>query len=354
MLTVLMGAAVAVRRVVPVPALFLTLLASALADPLDVVEPAMAAILLTAYTVGAVSERGTAVAVAAGGSALLVAVHFLVQGTTWPDAQSGPPPFIAATLAGGAVGQAAVTRRQLVAALEERARRAELALEEEARRRVVEERMHIAREVHDLVAHHISVVNVQAGVAAHLLRHRPDAAEEALAHVRAAGRTVLNELGAVLDVLRGSGDARAPLEPLPGLADLDPLLESFARTGLKVDRTVSGLAVPLPPAVDLCAYRTIQESLTNARKYGRGHVRMTMAYTAGELTIDVRNQRAGTAGADPGTGHGLIGMRERVASVGGVLSAGPARGGEFAVVARLPLTGSQLTERNQDDPRVAR
>ncbi len=354
-LAALLGVSVAIRRPLPLPALLLALAVTTLADPLNIMEPTMTAVVLTAYTVGAVSERRTAVTVAIAGAILLVAGYSIIESVFALESQSGPMPFIAAALAGIAVGQATTTRRQLVVALEERARRAELALEEEARRRVVEERMHIAREVHDLVAHHISVVNVQAGVAAHLLRGQPDAAEEALVEVRRASRTVLNELSAVLDVLRGSGDAQAPLEPLPGLADLDRLFDSFAGTGLRVDRTVSGVPHTLPPAVDLCAYRTFQESLTNARKYGRGLVRVAMTFTDEELIIDVRNECAEAGGGDDtGSGHGLIGMRERVASVGGVLSVGPTRTGEFAVRARLPLAGSHVTDRSHDDPSIAR
>ncbi|PZG53347.1 two-component sensor histidine kinase [Spongiactinospora gelatinilytica] len=354
-LAALLGLAVAVRRPAPIPALLLALLSTAGADPLGVMEPALAAILLTAYTVGTVSERATAAAVAIGCAVLLCAGFAVAERLLALDSQGGPVPSVIGVLAGIAVGQATATRRQLLVALKERALRAELALEEEARRRVAEERMHIAREVHDLVAHHISVVNVQAGVAAHLLRERPEAAGEALGHVRTAARTVLDELGAVLDVLRGSGDPRAPLEPLPGLADLDRLIDSFGGAGLRVDRTVSGAPRSCPPAVDLCAYRILQESLTNARKYGRGRAKVTMSYTDQELTINVRNECADARERDvPGTGHGLIGMRERIASVGGTLVAGPAPAGEFAVLARLPLDGSHLTDGNRDDPSVAR
>jgi signal transduction histidine kinase len=204
---------------------------------------------------------------------------------------------------------------------------------------VIEERLHIARDVHDLVAHHVAVVNVQAGVATHLLRDQPDVAAAALDHVRTASGAILDELGTLLGVLRGSGDPAPPTEPTPGLADLQRLLDSIAVAGLEVDREVVGSPRPLPSAVDVSAYRIVQEALTNARRHGTGRATLTLGYETGRLRIEVRNGCAGDRPA--GAGHGLLGMRERVVAVGGRLAAGPAPGGEFVVSASMP-TGEEV------------
>ncbi|NUS13518.1 MAG: two-component sensor histidine kinase, partial [Streptomyces sp.] len=172
-----------------------------------------------------------------------------------------------------AFGDALRSRRAYAASAAERERREELAREEEARRRVAEERLRIARELHDVVAHQIALANVQAGVAAHVLDRRPDQARQALAHVREASRSALDELRATVGLLRLRGEPAAPMEPAPGLGLLDQLLEGFRREGLRV--TVECLAGddpppahgPLPVSVDLTAYRVIQESLTNVRKH---------------------------------------------------------------------------------------
>jgi signal transduction histidine kinase len=231
--------------------------------------------------------------------------------------------------------------RAYIAAVEERARRAENSREEEAHRRVIEERMRIARELHDVVAHHIAVVNVQAGVAAHLIHRDPTAAAHALSHVRAASRSVLSELSTLLGVLRAAGDTDAPTEPAPGLQRLDTLLESLRRSGLSVTASCHGDRRPLPAGIDLAGYRIVQEALTNVQKHGDGGAAVVeLGYDPHHLTIRIRNN-AGTGRPrrheGNGTGHGILGMRERVAALGGTFAAGPQASGGFAVYAKLPL-----------------
>jgi signal transduction histidine kinase len=247
-----------------------------------------------------------------------------------------------------AVGEAVRNRRAFVSAIEERARRAEHTREQEARRRVAEERMRIARELHDIVGHHIALINVQAGVASHVLDTQPEQARQALAHVREAGRSALAELSATVAVLRQGDESDAPHEPVPGLGRLPALLETFDRAGLRVSREDEGEPRHLPTTVDLTAYRVVQESLTNVRKHaGTSAARLRLAYRRDELHIEVEDDGPGPGAAVPvggradgsadGTGHGLIGMRERAASVGGSFRAGPGPEGGFRVSVDLPL-----------------
>ncbi len=248
---------------------------------------------------------------------------------------------------GATAGDAVRSRRAFVDAIRERAERAERTREEEARRRVAEERLRIARDLHDVVAHHIALVNVQAGVAAHVMDKRPDQAKEALAHVREASRSALNELRATVGLLRQSGDPEAPTEPAPGLAVLDQLLDTFRHAGLPVEvaRPDKGVSAPLPAAVDLAAYRIIQEALTNVQKHAGPHARaeVSVVRVGSSAEVTVIDNGGGTASAGDGReagggGHGLTGMRERVTALGGTLTTGPRYGGGFRVHAILPFT----------------
>ncbi|PXY19747.1 sensor histidine kinase [Prauserella muralis] len=241
----------------------------------------------------------------------------------------------------GAIGHAVRTRRQRLAEMEERARRAEHTREEEARRRVAEERLRIARELHDVVGHHIALINVQATVATHVLDDRPDEARKALDHVRHASRTVLDEISVLLGMLRQSGE-QAPTEPVPSLARLDSLVTSFTSAGMAVEHTPFERADELPTAVDLAAYRVVQESLTNAYKHANGaRATVELARQPSALRVEVRNDSPspppGNGSAPHGTGRGIAGMRERVGSVGGSLEAGPLPDGGFRVCAVLPV-----------------
>jgi signal transduction histidine kinase len=236
-------------------------------------------------------------------------------------------------------GTAVANRRAYVASIRDRAL-------EEARRRVDEERLRIARELHDVVAHTMATINVQAGAAAHVLPTQPGAAAEALQAIKAASKEGLRELRAILNVLRQADEAD-PTQPAPGTAQLETLVAGARRAGLDATLTVTGEPIPLPAAVDLAAYRIVQESLTNTiRHAGPASATVVLSYTDGELLVEVTDTGRGPAGpAAPGapgnggtgTGHGLAGMRERAASVGGTVRTGAASGGGYQVVARLPV-----------------
>ncbi|MFF4139965.1 sensor histidine kinase [Streptomyces sp. NPDC001698] len=237
-------------------------------------------------------------------------------------------------------GDAVRSRRAFVHAIRERAERAERTREEEARRRVAEERLRIARDLHDVVAHHIALVNVQAGVAAHVMDKRPDQAKEALGHVREASRSALDELRATVGLLRQSGDPEAPTEPAPGLDRLDELAGTFRSAGLHVEVARADHGTTLPAAVDLAAFRVIQEALTNVQKHAgtQAKAEVSVVRVGPHIEITVLDDGAGeAAGPQAGGGHGLLGMRERVTALAGALTTGPRYGGGFRVHAILPV-----------------
>ncbi|MGI8593401.1 MAG: sensor histidine kinase [Solirubrobacteraceae bacterium] len=223
--------------------------------------------------------------------------------------------------------------RALRAALMERTH------EQRERVAVGEERARIARELHDVVAHNVGVMVVQAQGARRMLDPDPERAREALVAIEDTGRAALEEVRRSLGVLRRQG-ADAPLTPQPGMDGLDLLVEQARRGGLTVELVTEGDARPLPTGVDLSAYRIVQEALTNTRKHaGRVHAQITVRYRADELELEIADHGEPTPGngAEQGSGHGLVGMRERVALYGGELRAGRARDGRFVVRASLPL-----------------
>jgi signal transduction histidine kinase len=234
----------------------------------------------------------------------------------------------------------AVRERQLLA--EALAARAEL-LEREQQARaseaVAEERARIARELHDLVAHNVSVMVVQAGAERHALAPEQTSTREVLASIEQAGRQALAEARRLLGMLRRADD-HEELEPQPSLDGVELLVEQVKRAGLCVTLQVEGERTALPAGVDLCAYRIVQESLTNALKHaGRAHAEVTLRYAPQALAVEVRDDGRGAAQLNgDGAGHGLIGMRERVALYGGELHVGHREGGGFEVLAQLPVT----------------
>jgi signal transduction histidine kinase len=239
------------------------------------------------------------------------------------------------------IGQAVRVRRAQKAMLEERARRAEENREHEARLRVQAERLRIARDLHDAVGHQVALISVQAGAMGYMLDTDLDKARESLAHIQRASEAALEELRLAVGLLRQPGDSE-PVEPAGGLGRLDELIGSFAATGLNVTCHMTGQARPLPEAVDLTAYRVIQESLTNTAKHAAGaSASVRLAFRPGVLALTVEDDGPGTPGknhiGNSPAGHGLIGMRERAAAVGGWVSAGPRGGGGFQVLAELPL-----------------
>jgi signal transduction histidine kinase len=295
-------------------------------------DTAVLVVMLGLYTLALRTDRRFAYAswaVVAG--ALLVATGFAPHDNSMVlDVLS----LLAWTALAAAIGDGVRTRRAYVAAVEERALRAEDALQEEARRQVAEERLRIARELHDVVAHHMAVVTVQAGVASHLLSSNPAAAAESLGHIKRAGRTVLEELSAIMSVLRDPDEA-VPAVPSPGLDQIDELMVSFKAAGLDVALTRQGQPQDVGAAVDLVAFRVLQEALTNAHKHGTGSAHAAISYSATSLLLCVTNPMRGTFAGKPG--HGLIGMRERAAAVGGQIAIASDRHGQFSVDAVLPL-----------------
>jgi len=238
------------------------------------------------------------------------------------------------------------------AGLAVRVRRGQKAMLEEKREhdawlRIHQERLRIARDLHDAVGHQVAVISVQAGAMGYLLDTDLDKARESLAHIQRASEAALEELRLAVGLLRQPGDSE-PTEPAGGLGRLDELIGSFAATGLNVTCNVTGEARPLPETVDLTAYRVIQESLTNTAKHAAGaSASVRLAFRPGVLALAVEDDGPGASGAgavgegrlagNSPAGHGLIGMRERAAAVGGWVSAGPRGGGGFQVLAELPL-----------------
>jgi signal transduction histidine kinase len=203
---------------------------------------------------------------------------------------------------------------------------------------VTEERARIARELHDLVAHNVSVMVVQAGAERHALAEDQESTREALTSIEQSGRQALAEARRLLGMLRTGGD-HDELAPQPSIDQIDFLVEQIERAGLPVKLEIEGEAVPLPAGVDLCAYRVVQEGLTNALKHaGPAQAEVLLRYTPLRLDVQVRDDgRGAPAPNGDGAGHGLIGMRERVALYGGELRTGPRDGGGFEISAQIPL-----------------
>ncbi|MEU9226563.1 histidine kinase [Streptomyces massasporeus] len=339
LLMTLGAAALVFRRRAPMAVLALTgtlsVIESVTGDPRTPV--AMSAVIAL-YTVASTTDRPTTWRVGLLTMTVLTGAAMAAGPLPW-YAQENLGIF-AWTGIGATAGDAVRSRRAFVQAIRERAERAERTREEEARRRVAEERLRIARDLHDVVAHHIALVNVQAGVAAHVMDKRPDQAKEALAHVREASRSALNELRATVGLLRQSGDPEAPTEPAPGLDRLDELTGTFRSAGLHVEVARADHGTTLPAAVDLAAYRIIQEALTNVQKHAgpQAKAEVSVVHVGPNVEITVLDDGSGeneTQGS--GGGHGLLGMRERVSALRGTLTTGPRYGGGFRVHAILPL-----------------
>jgi signal transduction histidine kinase len=287
------------------------------------------AILVAVYTVAAYSDRWVSLAglvAAAVGSA---AIQLTPASFQWPTPVTNTLVIGAAWLLGHFVG----VRRDHIARLE-RTAELERAREELARRAVIEERLRLARELHDVVAHAISVIAVQSGVGAHVADTQPEEAAKALAAIEATSRAALTELRQLLGVLRQEGEPQGSLAPVPGLADLDALLAEAAKAGLAVKLQVHGTPSPLPAGVDLSAYRIVQEALTNVVKHaGPARAQVVVGYRDQEVTVEVSDDGRGvTAPTDDGEariGHGLIGMRERWPPSAVTWRSAPVRAGAF-------------------------
>ncbi|MFC7843523.1 sensor histidine kinase [Streptomyces sp. NPDC057382] len=338
-LMTLAAAALVFRRRAPMRVLAVTGAASVVesvtADPR---APVAMSAVIALYTVASTTDRPTTWRVGLLTMTVLTGTAMAAGSLPWYAQENFA--IFAWTGIGATAGDAVRSRRAFVQAIRERAERAERTREEEARRRVAEERLRIARDLHDVVAHHIALVNVQAGVAAHVMDKRPDQAKEALSHVREASRSALNELRATVGLLRQSGDPEAPTEPAPGLDRLDELAGTFRNAGLHVEVARADQGTALPAAVDLAAYRIIQEALTNVQKHAgtRAKAEVSVVRVGPNIEITVLDDGPGdneTPGS--GGGHGLLGMRERVTALRGTLTTGPRYGGGFRVHAILPV-----------------
>jgi signal transduction histidine kinase len=296
------------------------------------------AILVAVYSVAAYGERWVALTGLAVAEVGLAAVQLTPGRTGVQTLASNMGTLAAAWLLGRFVG----VRRVYVAQLEERAAELEQARQELARRAVTEERLRLARELHDVVAHAMSVIAVQSGIGAHVAATQPEEAAKALVAIEATSRTALEELRRLLGVLRQEDEPQGDLAPVPGLADLDSLLAEVGKAGLAVKLEVNGTRPPMPVGVDMSAYRIVQEALTNVVKHaGPARAQVVVGYDDRDVTVEILDDGRGAAASAgdgrAGTGHGLIGMRERVAAFGGDLEAGPRPDGGFRVAARLPL-----------------
>jgi signal transduction histidine kinase len=327
-------AALLVRRSYPVAVyafVFCTTLAYALLGYPQ--GPIFLSLVVAFFTVVTTGHRLVAVLGLAAGYAGFLWLPYLLD--------REPAPSLEATLGLAAWLLVLLSAAEFVRVRRERAVEAARIREEEARRRASEERLRIARELHDALGHHISLINVRAGVALHLNEPLPEQARSALDAIRQASKEALTELRSVLDILRQS-DEQASWSPTPTLARLDNLVSRAAGAGLRVRTETVGEVRPLPYGVDVAAFRIVQEALTNvARHAGPATAAVQIAYGPGELTVQVDDDGHGPpAQARPGSGKGILGMKERVAALSGELEAGPRPGGGFRVKARFPLDGA--------------
>jgi signal transduction histidine kinase len=343
-LLVLSGLVLALRRRWPVPVFITTALASLVYFMAGFPDgPGWVGLFVALYTLTAYGDGRKSLAFAGVGIAVLATGWFLAPGVE-PGATLGWVFFrVAASIMAAALGESVRTRSVIAAEAQERARQAERTREEEARSRVDAERLRIAREVHDTVAHAIAIINVQAGVTAYLIDKRPERVREALATIEQTSAQALHEMRTILGVLRSSDDGVVPQR---GLGQIDELTTLACEAGLDIDVTMTSAAAPLPSAVDAAAYRILQESITNViRHVGPTRVTVALDYGQDALTVHVADEGARHSSDHAGVGarvaaqagRGITGMRERCGLLGGELTAGPRASGGFEVRARLPL-----------------
>jgi signal transduction histidine kinase len=267
----------------------------------------------------------------------------LAPSGAWPANLSLIVAFFLAATCGHRHAARVVIVAEVVRLRRERAADARSARAVDARRRASEERLQMARDLHDVIGHNISLINVQAGVGLDLMDTRPEAARAALGAIKAASKEALGELRAMLAVLRNAAED-APRAPAPGLGRLDELVELTRAAGIAVALQTIGECRALPAAVDLAAYRIVQESLTNVARHACPAIAtVRLAYGAGGLDVEISDDGRAAMGNGsrlPGTGSGITGMRERALALGGRFSAGPRAGGGFTVSAHLPLGGT--------------
>ncbi|CAL9533095.1 hypothetical protein SUDANB15_04061 [Streptomyces sp. enrichment culture] len=347
--TLLLCLVVALRRRMPERMLVLALVVGVAQLITNVATvPADFALLVIVYTVAAIGARwASRLALTAGLCAAPLAQM------RWPNSDVGTAENIAVMVfqtvpfaLAWVLGDSIRTRRAYFAQLEERAARLEREREAQAKVAVAAERARIARELHDVVAHNVSVMVVQADGAAYVLDAAPDQAKKALETISSTGRQALAEMRRLLGVLRtGEHQEAGEYVPQPDVRQIEDLVEQCRTSGLPVDFKVEGTPRPLPSGVELTAYRIVQEALTNTRKHGgpNAGASVRLVYFDDGLGLLVEDDGKGAPhelyeeGGFDGQGHGLIGMRERVGMVGGTLDAGPRPGGGFRISALLPL-----------------
>jgi signal transduction histidine kinase len=332
-------AALALRNVAPSLVLIVVVLAtvvSSVGDEALVVQ--MIAAALASYTVGDRASDRLRSALLVLGVAAWATVSALMSESDPVDALVIP--FVVLVPA-WLLGDVVRTRRIEALSREADARRAQRDLELELRSSVAEERRRVSRELHDIVAHTVSVMVVQAGAARKVVERSPERADGALAAVEATGREAMAELRQLLGAL-GGADESAGVAPQPGVAELAALVERVRRAGLAARIEIDGDTQPLPAPVDVAAYRIVQEALTNALRYAGGaRTVVRLWYEPSQLRIEVSDDGPSTSATSvPGTGRGLVGMIERAKLIGGRLEAGPRRAGGFTVRAWLPVGGA--------------
>ena len=342
---ILACASLAFRRRWPPLVLGLTALGDAALVALGVRGPAQIAVAFAIYTVAATSTRRLSpLVVGSVVATVLLGALVAADGPEWGTVIGGP----AVVLLGWIAGENTRARRIYATGLAERAAERELEREERVRQAATDERLRIARELHDVVAHAMSLIAVRAGAARMVMDEQPDEARAALSIIETTSRRALREMRRLVGVLRQPDEtARAELEPAPSLALLAELVRQSAQAGVQVDVDVTGNVRVLPDGVDVSAYRIIQEALTNVvRHAGPTNAHLRVRYGAHDVEIELIDDGGPTPPpvvlpeAREGSGHGLVGMRERVALYGGELLTGPTPNG-YRVLARLPIDDEQ-------------
>jgi signal transduction histidine kinase len=329
-LTLLATLPIALRRRFPL-LVFVVTLTAALAMDILYSSFQFAGALVALYTVAAYVGRPGSIGIGVGAALALPLMSFDENNAGPAEIVATYAIFAAAWILGDRIG----ARRGYLRELEERAVRHEREREEHARHAAAEEQARIARELHDIITHNVSVMTVQAAAARDVFETQPNRAREALGSIESTGRGALTELRRLLG---GVQDGDGSLAPLPGLARLDDLVAQVRSAGLTVELTVEGEPHELPAGVDLSAYRIVQEALTNTLKHAQASsVSVRVRYGSGVLEVEVVDDGRGPAANGGERGHGIIGMRERAALFGGELRVGPAPGQGFSVHASIPL-----------------
>jgi signal transduction histidine kinase len=355
--TLMLAAAVAVRHRFPVPA-YAVALAIGTAQVIvgigsytagDPLRPTFAdiGILVLLYTVADRRPRRVSLPGLAACVALFAAVVVQLRPGPQPDAHPLQfvlltiPFYVLAPVSAWVLGDSMARRRMYLAALEERAVRAEAERDARAHAAAADERARIARELHDVIAHNLSVMVAQADGGQYIFNTEPEKARQALAEIGATGRQALSEMSQLLGVLRAR-PAAATFAPSPGVAEIPQLVAQAREAGMRAALTVEGPALPVPGGLSVAVYRIVQEALTNVRKHAGPNVvaEVSLRYSQNELLLRVTDDGRSTASGGQDAGHGLAGMCERAALYGGTVRSGPRPGGGFEVTARLPLPGA--------------